>query len=154
MHVTDFGLARAVKAKNYGKTTGGLGAIKWLAPEAISTNRYDERTDAYSYAAAHSPLHATLLTFSPFSFSIVMWELVTRGNEPYEGEDPIPIALGVTQELKRPPVPPDCHPVWRRLMEDCWEQDPLKRPNFDEIWHRLHDCFEGGSRPSFPLGFP
>jgi hypothetical protein len=47
VHVTDFGLARAVKAQNYGKTTGGLGAIKWLAPEAITTNRYDQRTEAY-----------------------------------------------------------------------------------------------------------
>jgi hypothetical protein len=49
VHVTDFGLARAVKAQNYGKTTGGLGAIKWLAPEAITTNRYDQRTEAYRY---------------------------------------------------------------------------------------------------------
>ncbi len=54
------------------------GAIKWLAPEAILTKRYDEKTDSYSFA-------------------IVLWELVTRGKEPYEGEEPIPIALGVTQ---------------------------------------------------------
>jgi hypothetical protein len=81
------------------------------------------------------------------SFSIVMWELVTRGKEPYEGEDPIPIALGVTQEYKRPPVPQGCPLMWRRLMEDCWQQDPLKRPSFEEIWHRLHECFEdGGNR--------
>jgi len=55
VHVTDFGLARTVKAHSYGKTTGGLGAIKWLAPEAISTNRYDERTDAYRQLALPCP---------------------------------------------------------------------------------------------------
>jgi hypothetical protein len=82
-----------------------------------------------------------------------MWELVTRGKEPYEGEDPIPIALGVTQEYKRPPVPRDCPPKWRQLMEDCWEQDPLKRPTFEEIWHRLHECYEGGGKRD-PLASP
>ena len=37
----------------------------------------------------------------------------------------------------RPPVPANCDPEWRRLMEQCWSPDPAQRPAFNEIAGRL-----------------
>ncbi|KAL6053079.1 Nucleolar protein with MIF4G domain 1 [Balamuthia mandrillaris] len=121
VHVSDFGLART-KLQTFAKTTGNIGAIKWLAPEAISTKNYSEKSDSYS-------------------FGVVLYELASRGKEPYEGENIIDIALGVSTGKKRPSIPEECPLPFRQLMEDCWRQDPSERPDFREIWTRLNDYY-------------
>ncbi|KAL6062011.1 Nucleolar protein with MIF4G domain 1 [Balamuthia mandrillaris] len=121
VHVSDFGLART-KLQTFAKTTGNIGAIKWLAPEAISTKNYSEKSDSYS-------------------FGVVLYELASRGKEPYEGENIIEIALGVSTGKKRPSIPEDCPLPFCQLMEDCWRQDPSERPDFREIWTRLNDYY-------------
>jgi serine/threonine protein kinase len=113
-------LART-KVQMYAKTSGNLGAIKWLAPEAIAMKKYDEKTDSYS-------------------FGVVLWELYTKGEEPYMDEEILDIALGVSQGLKRPTLPSDVPEDFRRLMLDCWQQDPKLRPDIEEIWTRLQEC--------------
>ena len=37
----------------------------------------------------------------------------------------------------RPPVPENCDPDWRSLMERCWAAEPLERPTFTEIANKL-----------------
>lgn len=37
----------------------------------------------------------------------------------------------------RPPIPEQCDPEWRKLMEECWSPDPGTRPSFTEITNRL-----------------
>jgi len=72
-----------------------------------------------------------------YSFGVVLWELLTRGKEPYPGEEILAIALAVTREKRRPPIPPDCPPVWRDLMQRCWAHEPMDRPTFEQIWKVL-----------------
>lgn len=46
----------------------------------------------------------------------------------------IPVAV---TEGKRPQVPKDCHPLWAKLMVQCWDKRPTRRPGFKEIEEML-----------------
>lgn len=37
----------------------------------------------------------------------------------------------------RPPIPENCDPEWRSLMEKCWSSEPSERPSFTEIANTL-----------------
>lgn len=46
-------------------------------------------------------------------------------------------AGGIVSNSLRPPVPEQCDPEWRVLMEQCWSHEPGARPSFSEITRRL-----------------
>ncbi|XP_020112393.1 serine/threonine-protein kinase STY46-like isoform X2 [Ananas comosus] len=109
--VADFGVAR-VKSET-GVMTAETGTYRWMAPEVIEHKPYDHKADV-------------------FSFGIVMWELLT-GKIPYEYLTPLQAAVGVVQKGLRPLIPKDIHPKLAHLLEECWQQDPSKRPEFTEL---------------------
>jgi serine/threonine protein kinase len=80
LKVADFGLAR-VKAHTF-TMTGQCGTVQWMAPEVLGSQRYAEPADTYSYG-------------------IVLWEIATR-RCPYEGMQPIQVAMAVLHENQRP----------------------------------------------------
>ncbi|WOL09741.1 hypothetical protein Cni_G18494 [Canna indica] len=115
--VGDFGLS---KIKRNTLVSGGVrGTLPWMAPELLngSSNKVSEKVDV-------------------FSFGIVMWEILT-GEEPYANMHYGAIIGGIVNNTLRPPVPANCDPEWRRLMEQCWAPDPVKRPCFSQIAGRL-----------------
>nr|CAD1830591.1 unnamed protein product [Ananas comosus var. bracteatus] len=109
--VADFGVAR-VKSET-GVMTAETGTYRWMAPEVIEHKPYDHKADV-------------------FSFGIVMWELLT-GKIPYEYLTPLQAAVAVVQKGLRPLMPKEIHPKLAHLLEECWQQDPSKRPEFTEI---------------------
>jgi hypothetical protein len=40
---------------------------------------------------------------------------------------------------ERPPIPGNCLPSLKALLEDLWDADPDRRPNFDEVNARLDE---------------
>uniref|UniRef100_A0ACD5XLQ5 Uncharacterized protein n=1 Tax=Avena sativa TaxID=4498 RepID=A0ACD5XLQ5_AVESA len=115
--VGDFGLS---KIKRNTLVSGGVrGTLPWMAPELLngSSSKVSEKVDV-------------------FSFGIVMWEILT-GEEPYANMHYGAIIGGIVNNTLRPPVPANCDPEWRRLMEQCWSPDPAQRPAFTEIAGRL-----------------
>ncbi|XP_023759386.1 serine/threonine-protein kinase STY46 isoform X1 [Lactuca sativa] len=108
--VADFGVARFLSQG--GVMTAETGTYRWMAPEVINHQQYDEKADV-------------------FSFAIVLWELVT-GKVPYEKMTPLQAALGVRQGV-RPDVPRDTHPELKELMQRCWDFDPRNRLSFSQI---------------------
>ncbi|CAM0878159.1 unnamed protein product [Alopecurus aequalis] len=115
--VGDFGLS---KIKRNTLVSGGVrGTLPWMAPELLngSSSKVSEKVDV-------------------FSFGIVMWEILT-GEEPYANMHYGAIIGGIVNNTLRPPVPANCDPEWRRLMEQCWSPDPSQRPAFTEIAGRL-----------------
>lgn len=44
---------------------------------------------------------------------------------------------GIVSNTLRPPVPDNCDPEWRSLMERCWSAEPPERPMFTEIANEL-----------------
>ncbi|XP_044475347.1 serine/threonine-protein kinase STY8-like isoform X3 [Mangifera indica] len=108
--VADFGVARF--QSQGGVMTAETGTYRWMAPEVINHQQYDQKADI-------------------FSFAIVLWELVTA-KVPYANMSPLQAALGVRQGL-RPDPPENSHPKLVDLMQRCWEEIPNKRPSFSEI---------------------
>ncbi|KEH43661.1 serine/threonine-protein kinase STY46 isoform X2 [Medicago truncatula] len=108
--VADFGVARFLIQG--GVMTAETGTYRWMAPEVINHQPYDQKADV-------------------FSFAIVLWELVTA-KIPYDTMTPLQAALGVRQGL-RPELPKNGHPKLLDLMQRCWEAIPSSRPSFNEI---------------------
>ncbi|XP_038987639.1 serine/threonine-protein kinase STY17-like isoform X5 [Phoenix dactylifera] len=117
--VADFGVARFQSQE--GDMTAETGTYRWMAPEVINHQPYDHKADV-------------------FSFSIVLWELVTS-KVPYETMTPLQAALGVRLGL-RPEIPENTHPKLVELMKRCWEAVPAKRPSFSEITIELEELLQ------------
>ncbi|ERN16030.1 hypothetical protein AMTRI_Chr11g94780 [Amborella trichopoda] len=117
--VADFGVARF---QNQGGTmTAETGTYRWMAPEVINHQPYDQKADV-------------------FSFGIVLWELATS-KVPYDNLTPLQAALGVREGM-RPSLPENAHPRLLALMQRCWNGDPRERPSFLEIGIELEDLVQ------------
>ncbi|EOY16683.1 hypothetical protein QUC31_001159 [Theobroma cacao] len=117
--VADFGVARF--QNQGGVMTAETGTYRWMAPEVINHQPYDQKADV-------------------FSFAVVLWELVTA-KVPYDTMTPLQAALGVRQGL-RPDLPEAAHPKLLDMMQRCWEAAPDKRPSFSEITAEFETLFE------------
>ncbi|XP_077241358.1 serine/threonine-protein kinase STY46-like isoform X2 [Tasmannia lanceolata] len=118
--VADFGVARFQNQE--GAMTAETGTYRWMAPEVINHQPYDQKADV-------------------FSFAIVLWELAT-GKIPYDNMTPLQAALGVREGL-RPMLPENVHPRLVDLMQRCWDAVPNIRPSFTEIIVELEDLLQG-----------
>jgi nitrate reductase beta subunit len=67
-----------------------------------------------------------------YSYGMVLWEMVT-GEEAYSTYSPVQAAVGIAACGLRPEIPRDCPHLLRSLMNRCWDNCPLKRPQFSEI---------------------
>jgi len=118
--VSDFGETRAVVTSALGRDK--LSNPIWLSPEIMRGEEYTEKADVYS-------------------FGIILWEILT-GGLPF---DEFPVAHSsfmyqLEDEIMnglRPTIPSDANQDYTNLIKDCWQNDPLKRPNFPEIYQRL-----------------
>ncbi|XP_043720716.1 serine/threonine-protein kinase STY46-like [Telopea speciosissima] len=117
--VADFGVARFQNQE--GVMTAETGTYRWMAPEVINHQPYDQKADV-------------------FSFAIVLWELRT-GKVPYDTITPLQAALGVRQGL-RPELPDNTHPRLLELMQRCWDAAPSNRPSFSEITVELEELLQ------------
>ncbi|OHT04631.1 TKL family protein kinase [Tritrichomonas foetus] len=108
----DFGLSRYTDEPNDNKP-GGVGTVNWMAPEIIKGKVYTEKSDVYSYG-------------------ILLWEMLT-GNTPYSDMNTMKVRDEVAYNNMRPKIPPTCSPKLERLIKKCWENDPMKRPDFAQI---------------------
>ncbi|GAB4813021.1 hypothetical protein N2152v2_000067 [Parachlorella kessleri] len=116
--VCDFGIAK-FKDRTFISTVNGQGTPAYMAPEMFDGHRVTEKVDV-------------------FSFGVLLWEMLT-GELPWS-QVPAPVQIiyyvGVLQH--RPPIPADCPPAFRGLIERCWADSPSARPAFPEILEMLH----------------
>ncbi|WAR10657.1 FGFR1-like protein [Mya arenaria] len=96
--------------------------IKWMAPECLKTTKdATEKNDVWSFA-------------------VVLWEIFTLGDAPYEnvrGKD-IP---GKLKSGYRLPQPEQCDNKWYEVMTQCWQANPEQRPTFKTIRGELDEMF-------------
>ena len=84
-----------------------------MAPEVIRHEPYSFQADVYS-------------------FSIVVWQLVTR-EEPFLGFTQVEAATMVASDNARPPFPPNIPKYIEFLIAEGWHENPKARPSFETI---------------------
>ncbi len=123
--ICDFGLSRLKQA---GNTMTACGTPCWTAPEVLRNEHYTEKADVYS-------------------FSIVVWECMTR-EDPFAGMPPFHVVFMVGTQQARPEVPPK-RPDWPQVLVDlmvqAWHEDPELRPTFVDITIALQNMLGIGA---------
>lgn len=133
--VCDFNLSKLVEEATTTSSAGGAMNPRWLAPEVLAGGSHTAAADVYA-------------------FGVVLWELLTF-SIPWSGPNVNPWQI-VSQVMNgaRLPIPPKKQLPgpksgdWKgldgyiKLMEECWHQNPEKRPSFNEIVVSLRELLE------------
>uniref|UniRef100_A0A3Q3GZK7 Guanylate cyclase n=1 Tax=Labrus bergylta TaxID=56723 RepID=A0A3Q3GZK7_9LABR len=129
LKITDYGLPMILQSQNIHRPEDPQ-ELLWTAPELL-----------------RNPVRGGTFHGDVFSFSIIIQEVISR-TLPYSMMD-MP-AHEIVERLKNPP--PLCRPLVSvdeapteclSLMNDCWNEDPIKRPNFDEVFKQFRGINRG-----------
>ena len=106
--------------------TGQAGTFHWMAPEILENKSYTHKADVYSYGVRFLKVNY---------YQIVLWEIICR-EPPFKNYNPHDIIYRVINFKERPSVtaiPPDCPKELIAVMMKCWDQQPEKRPDFEDV---------------------
>ncbi|KAI3429987.1 Protein kinase domain-containing protein [Psidium guajava] len=125
LKIADFGVAR-VEASNPNDMTGETGTLGYMAPEVLNGNPYNRRCDVYS-------------------FGICLWEIYCC-DMPYPDLSFSEMTSAVVRQNLRPDIPRCCPGSLANVMKRCWDANPDKRPEMDEVVSLLEaiDTSKGG----------
>merc|ERR1711977_801705 len=96
-----------------------IGTPYWCAPEVLQGSPNSTASDV-------------------FSFGILMWEVFAR-RDVYDGMNESQVIDGIKDGTTRPSIPSNCPSAVQDLMQRCWDQNPIMRPEFGVILFELQD---------------
>ncbi|XP_068089471.1 LOW QUALITY PROTEIN: proto-oncogene tyrosine-protein kinase ROS [Hyperolius riggenbachi] len=118
--IGDFGLARDVYKSDYYRKRGeGLLPVRWMALESLIDGIFTTRSDVWS-------------------FGILLWEIFTLGQQPYQGYSNMEVIHYVRSGQRMDP-PDNCPDDMWDLILKCWLQDPVLRPSFAHLQNKLKE---------------
>ncbi|XP_057482859.1 serine/threonine-protein kinase STY13-like [Actinidia eriantha] len=125
LKIADFGVAR-VEAQNPRDMTGETGTLGYMAPEVLDGKPYNRKCDVYS-------------------FGICLWEIYCC-DMPYPDLSFAEVSSAVVRQNLRPEIPRCCPSSLASIMRKCWDANPEKRPEMDEVVRLLEaiDTSKGG----------
>ncbi|XP_044485915.1 serine/threonine-protein kinase STY13-like isoform X1 [Mangifera indica] len=125
LKIADFGVAR-VEAQNPQDMTGETGTLGYMAPEVLQGKPYNRRCDVYS-------------------FGICLWEIYCC-DMPYPDLSFADVSAAVVRQNLRPDIPRCCPNSLANVMRKCWDGNPERRPEMDEVVRMLEaiDTSKGG----------
>jgi eukaryotic-like serine/threonine-protein kinase len=104
--LTDFGIARSAGAAQLTAAGSVLGTAAYISPEQAMGEQATRLSDVYA-------------------LGVVAYQCLA-GRRPFEGENPLEIAMRHVRELP-PPLPPDIPPTVRAIVERAMTKDPGAR---------------------------
>ena len=117
--IANFYLAQHLKGKEYWTVEKGTKlAVRWTAPEWLTLNHLSIKSDVWS-------------------FGILLWEMVTKGDQPYRGMTNVQVGEAVS-EGHHMSIPKKCPKRFKQLMQKCWKQNDIERPSFINIFNMLY----------------
>ncbi|KAK4265592.1 hypothetical protein QN277_026622 [Acacia crassicarpa] len=125
LKIADFGVAR-VEAMNPSDMTGETGTLGYMAPEVLEGMPYNHRCDVYS-------------------FGICLWEIYCC-DMPYPDLSFADLSAAVVRQNLRPEIPRCCPSSFANIMRKCWDGNPNKRPEMEDVVRMLEavDTRKGG----------
>lgn len=90
-----------------------LAPVRWLAPESIREDIYNEKTDVWS-------------------FSVTMWEIFSSEVQPFYGVSNEEVVNRIGKDLQFT-IPSNCPKTLYKIMTRCWLVNAFDRPTFDEL---------------------
>ncbi|CAG8588282.1 14523_t:CDS:2, partial [Acaulospora colombiana] len=118
-YIADFGLCGP---SNSSAPRGVYGSLPFVAPEVLAGGTFSAKADIYSFA-------------------FIMWEL-SSGREPFSDRPhDHSLALEICHGF-RESVMPGTPLFYEKLMRRCWDADPSKRPDAEEIVDILSSPYE------------
>ncbi|XP_070558907.1 hepatocyte growth factor receptor-like [Ptychodera flava] len=126
--VSDFGLSRDIYEQEYYASEDKQTRlpIRWMPVESIKRGIFSTKTDVWSYG-------------------VLVWELITRGELPYASIDTwdIPSYLERGRRLPQPAYAPD---KLYDLLLQCWQENPNERPEFGTLCQQLRHLCQLGEK--------
>jgi len=117
LKIIDFGLS---KIKNEStKQTAMVGTYQWMAPEQF-TQTYSLEVDIFAFGVILNEIATNEIPFNKIEPQVIMKELSAEKRPKLTTNRPQPIV---------------------NLIQKCWNQDPSKRPKFDEIINILSNIY-------------
>ncbi|XP_053284942.1 tyrosine-protein kinase BTK [Pleuronectes platessa] len=117
--VTDFGLSRYVLDDEYTSSEGSKFPVRWSPPEVLLYCKFSSKSDIWAYG-------------------VLMWEIYTLGQLPYERLNNTEIVEQVSRGLRLYRPQPANVKVYN-IMTTCWCDKPEDRPNFQELALSVQD---------------
>ena len=119
--IADFGMSRSLYSSHYYRIQGrAILPIRWMANECFY-GRFSEKTDVWA-------------------FGVAMWEVFTLAKvQPYDelsDQEVIENAVN-TEKIKLLQKPEHCPDEVYEVMFQCWEKDPDKRIDFEDVYASL-----------------
>ncbi|GAM26086.1 hypothetical protein SAMD00019534_092610 [Acytostelium subglobosum LB1] len=129
--ISDFGLSR-LKMEQSSAMTASVGCFLYMAPEVYTGEANSEKSDVYS-------------------FSMVLWELITAKELQQMDMNPMKMANLAANENYRPVLPMTTSTKWKELIASCWDANPANRPTFRQIIIQLKEMEEQGESSYAPI---
>ncbi|XP_069028330.1 tyrosine-protein kinase Tec isoform X1 [Embiotoca jacksoni] len=125
--VSDFGMARYVLDDQYTSSSGAKFPVKWSPPEVFNFCKHSSKSDVWS-------------------FGVLMWEVFTQGQMPFEQSPNHEVVTLITQghRLYRPKM---ASPTIYDIMQLCWHERPEERPSFSQLCVTISDALEDDAPP-------
>lgn len=133
LKIADFGVAR-VEAQNPKDMTGETGTLGYMAPEVLDGKPYNRKCDVYS-------------------FGICLWETYCC-DMPYADLSFAEMTSAVVRQNLRPEIPRCCPGSLANVMKRCWDANPDKRPEMDEVVQLLENIDIHKGKGMIPVDQP